>query len=571
MRRAFRVIIPILLIALILSSVIWYAFIYDRTFTRDLLLNQARFFANNGNKEISSWFYDLAYEYSSQDENVAIELANQFKAEGNYTKAEFTLSRAIADGGTTDLYMALCKLYVEQDKLMDAVNMLDNIPDPAIKAELDALRPTISAIDPAPGFYSQYISVTLESSGTLYYSTSSEYPSVADVPYAEPLALPIGETTIYAVAVSDNGLVSPLSILGYTIGGVIEEVSFADDAIEREVRAILGADEDAQIYTDELWDIVSFIVPADAKTLDDLSRMSYLESLTISDHKLDSLDFLSGMSHLTELKLTDCQFSTDDIEAIASLPALQQLTMSGCSLSTVAGLDNANGLTYLDLSNNSLRNLEPMSGLTSLKELNLNRNAVTDLSALSSLTGLEKLHVAHNALTTTSPVAGMLGLTELDVSSNALIDLTGVDKLINLAILSAAENDLTDVSILASCVNLTNLDISKNTLTDITALGVLGKLENFNFSNNQVTALPAWSDESALYSINGANNGLTSIDSLKNLGNLAYVYMDYNQLTNINALEKCYNLVQVDVYGNQIKDVSALKTRDVIVNHDPTV
>lgn len=571
MRRFFRVIIPILLIAVIIASVIWYAFIYDRTFTRDLLLNQARFFSNNGNKGLSSWFYDLAYEYSSQDENVAIELANQFKAEGNYTKAEFTLSRAIADGGTADLYMALCKTYVEQDKILDAVNMLDKIPDPSIKAELDALRPAITTINPTSGFYSQYISVELESNGTLYYSLDGIYPSVKGTPYAEPIALPIGETTIYAVAVGENGLVSPLSILGYTIGGVIEEVTFADPAIEREVRAILGTSEDASVFTDELWDIVSFIVPADAKTLEDVARMSYLESLTINDHTLDSLNFISGMSHLTELKLTDCRFSNSDIATIAALPALQKLTMSGCSLSTVAGLEKAPGLTYLDLSNNTLRNLEPMSGMANLKELNLNHNAVTDLSELSSLTGLEKLHVAYNALTTTAPAAGMVGLTHLDVSNNTLTDLSGVDKLAHLTSLSAGKNQLTDISLLASCVELTELDISKNSLTDISTLGSLNKLENFDFSYNQVTALPSWSDESALYSINGTNNGLSSIDNLKNLSNLAYVYMDYNQLTNIDALEKCYNLVQVDVYGNQIKDVSALKNRDVIVNHDPTV
>ena len=154
MKKVMKVIIPILLSLLILASIFWYCFVYDRDFTRDILLQQARFHSTNGIPALSSWFYDLAYEHSGQDENVAIELANQFKAVGNYTKAEVTLSQAIADGGNADIYIALCKTYVEQDKLLDAVNMLDSIADPAIKAQLDALRPVAPTSDPAPGFYS---------------------------------------------------------------------------------------------------------------------------------------------------------------------------------------------------------------------------------------------------------------------------------------------------------------------------------------------------------------------------------------------------------------------------------
>ena len=157
MNHSLKKLFPILLALLIIASLAWYCFVYDRDFTRDMLLQQARHQSTKGNPQVASWFYDLAYEHSGQDENVAIELANQFKADGNYTKAEYTLSNAIADGGTADLYIALCKTYVEQDKLLDAVNMLDNIADPAIKAEIEAMRPAAPVSDPVPGFYSQYI------------------------------------------------------------------------------------------------------------------------------------------------------------------------------------------------------------------------------------------------------------------------------------------------------------------------------------------------------------------------------------------------------------------------------
>ena len=119
MKKAFKIIVPLVLSAAILLSIGWYLFVYDRSFTRDILLQQARYCDMAGHVDLASWFYDLAYEYTGQDENIAIELANQYKADGNYTKAEVTLTDAITNAPTAELYAALCKTFVEQDKLMN--------------------------------------------------------------------------------------------------------------------------------------------------------------------------------------------------------------------------------------------------------------------------------------------------------------------------------------------------------------------------------------------------------------------------------------------------------------------
>ena len=95
MKKATRILVPVLLAVLILASIVWYLFDYDRAFTRDTLLSQARYNDLHGNSRLSSWFYDMAYSFSGHDQNVAIELANQYKSDGNYTKAEVTLSKAL--------------------------------------------------------------------------------------------------------------------------------------------------------------------------------------------------------------------------------------------------------------------------------------------------------------------------------------------------------------------------------------------------------------------------------------------------------------------------------------------
>lgn len=253
MKKTIKIVIPIILTIAILLCMAWYLFIYDRTFTRDVLLGCARYSESQGNHKTAAWFYSLAYSQAGDNDAVAIELANQYKSSGNYTKAEFTLSNAIHDGGSLDLYIALCKTYVEQDKLLDAVNMLDNITDPEIKSQLAAIRPEAPITAPAPGFYNQYISITLSANtGTIYATIDKQYPSILDKPCTEAIALQDGENTIYAIAVSENGLVSPLSVFGYTIGGIIEKMEFADPAVKKSVYEILNVSEDQELYTNDL-------------------------------------------------------------------------------------------------------------------------------------------------------------------------------------------------------------------------------------------------------------------------------------------------------------------------------
>ena len=573
MKNTIRKIVPILLVLLIIASVMWYCFVYDRDFTRDMLLKQARYHSTGGNPELASWFYDLAYEHSGQDEIVAIELANQFKAEGNYTKAEYTLSNAIADGGSASLYVALCKTYMEQDKLLDAVNMLNNISDPSIKAQLDSLRPAAPVAAPEPGYYSEYISLSFQDSGhTIYYTIDGEYPSNEDAPYSEPIPLEIGETTVYALAVADNGLVSPINVLTYTVGGIIEEVVFADFGVEQAIRTTLNADADEALFTSDLWTITEFTAPAGADSYSDISRMSYLEKLTVEGESFDSLQFLSGLNRLQELTLIDCKFPSEDLNIIANLPALSRLTLSDCGLSTTAGLEKAQGITYLDLSRNSIRNLAPLSSLLNLQELYLQHNALTNLTDLSSLTNLEKLDVSYNSLVSIASISTCVKLNWLDAGNNTLDNLGAVNNLTNLTHLAVSNNKLTDIRILTDCTGLTELSIASNDITDITMLSTLVNLEVFDFSYNEIEQLPQWSEDSMLRTIDGSYNNLTSLAALKNMSHLNYVYMDYNAITSVADLSGCSKLVMVNVYGNEVDadSVTSLTEQSIIVNYNPT-
>lgn len=569
MKKPLKILVPLLLALLIIASLAWYLFVYDPSFTRDMLLRHARSLEEKGDHNAAAWFYNQAYAQSGNGEDVAIELADQFKSIGNYTKAEYTLSNAIKDGPSAKLYTALCKTYVEQDKLLDAVNMLSNVSDPAIRAELDALRPAAPTASPDPGFYSQYISVTIEAeSGTLYVTTDGEYPSTAGDLYTDPITLPAGETMIYALAVGENGLVSELAVYGYTVGGVVEPAVFADPAVEAEARRILGLGEDEIIYTNQLWTITEFTMPADATFFDDLAMMPYLKKLTIHDND-SPLNVLSSLSNLEYLDLTGCAPTRDELAIIAALPNLTALNLSDCGLSSIANLEGAARLQSLDLRENSIRNLSIITSMTSLKTLYLQNNAVTGLDALSGMVSLETLDISYNSVTDTSPLTTCNGLTELNVSHNLLEALTGIDGLKNLAVLEASDNQITDVALLAACTALTELDIAHNSIEDISALAALTKLERFDFSYNAVTVLPAWPKDCALVEIDGSHNQIDSVEPLRDFQSLNKVTLDYNLLTTVDPLAECPALMVVNVYGNEIPDVSALKEHSIVVNYTP--
>lgn len=571
MKKVLKVTIPIVLALAILLCSVWYLFIYDREFTRDILLSCARISEEQGNHKFATWLYSTAYAHANDDDAVAIELAEQYKASNNYTKAEYTLSNAIADGGGIDLYIALCKTYVQQNKLLDAVNMLNGITNPEIKAQLDALRPKAPAALPAPGFYSQYISATITAEdGTLYVTNDGTYPSISNAPYTEPIALGDGENTIYALAVSDNGLVSQLSIFGYTVGGVIELVEFADSAMETAIREALNVSADKDLYTNDLWDITSFTVPSNAKTYEDLRLLSFLETLVIENGVKDQIQYLSSLSNLTSLKITDTQISTDEVKIIGALPLLKDLTLSNCSISNITGLSGCTALQTLDLNNNPIKNIGALSEMKELTKLDLSHNAVTDVSPLAVITALKELNISYNSISSLAPLNTLIGLTSLNASNNAISSLPDFSRLANLQELNLSSNKLTDISALSDCTNVTDLDLSSNQLADISVLAQLKNVMYFNFSHNQVSQLPEFEKDCKLVTIDGSHNQLSSLDALSGLEHLNKVYMDYNaQVSSVKSLAKCHALYEVSVYETKVTDVTPLTNQSVIVYFTP--
>ncbi len=576
MKKTVRILVPLVLVLVIVVCTGWYLFIYDREFTRDMLLHAARSFDDRGNHTVAAWFYDCAYRQADDNDAVAVELAEQYKESGNYSKAESTLTKAIADGGGVELYIALSKTYVEQDKLLDAVKMLDNVKNTDVKAQLDMLRPTAPTCSPDPQgsnyYFTQYITVTiLAEKGTVYVSTTEEFPSVQKDKYTEGITLQDGKNTIHAVAVADNGLVSPTAIFSFTVGGVIEKVTFADSAIEAALREALRVSSDKVLYTDDLWTIKEFTVPQNAADWSDLRHLAFLEKLTVDAGISGQLSNISALANLKDVHIANMTVNADELPYIGRLPSLQQLTLTNCGLSTLAGLENAKELINLNLSGNAIRNIEPLSNLKKIQQINLSQNALNDLTAISALSTLTELNVSYNNLTSLSPITSISGLKLLAAENNVITELNGFQHLTALQELILSNNKIGDISSLSACTAITKLEIANNAITDISVLSGLNKLANLDFAKNKVTKLPQWSTDCALVNIDGSYNQLSTLEPLRGLKCLNNVFMDYNtNISSVKALASCPVLIQVNVYGTKVTNVSDLTSQSIVVNYDPT-
>lgn len=571
MKRFLKIFLPILLSIVILVGVGWYFLEYDKMLTQTILMDLSHHFSNKGDYNTAAWLNDLAFNHFGNDDAVPLQQAELYLSRGNYTQAERVLHRGIENGGGSELYMMLCKIYVEQDKLLDAAELLDNISDPVIKNELDAIRPTAPSPSIPAGEYHEYADLTFTSlDGTVYTKEGSQYPSTATDIHKGAITLHSGENRFACITVGNNGLVSSLKSYDYIVGGVIEEVHFSDTAMEREIRKLLNLPNSTTVYSDDIWTIRSFTVPKDAKDYAELKYMPYLQELTIDSGIPGQLSYVENMPDLKFLSVINTTVSVEELSSIAQLEKLERLTLNDCSLTTLSPLAPLKNLLYLDVGGNAIRNLEPIASMKKLEALNLQQNAVNDLSAISGNSKLLILDVSYNSVSDLSVAFGLTKLQWLNAKYNSISSLSGISALSKLLYLDVSNNALTDIASLGECTALESLNIANNSISDIQKLSTLENMTDFVFSYNKVAKLPAWKTSCKLQNITGDHNDIRSLAPLAGLANLNCVYMDYNpNLSDVNVLKDCHVLFRVDVFGTKVKDVSALTALSVTVNYNP--
>ena len=552
MKRVLKIVIPLVLVLALLGAAAWFFLFYRSDLTADFLAGRASSLVEKGRYNRAITYYNWAWSLQGEGDEIPLALAEAYAGAGNYTKAEYTLVRAIQENPEdVSLYVELCRVYVQQDKLLDAVQMLDRTADESVREELAALRPAAPTLSPENGYYSEYIEVTADGGGNdVYLTIDGEYPSMEEDLYEGPVTLPGGETMVLAIAVDETGLVSTAVQNGYTIGGVVEPVTLTDPAVDSAAREALGVTAGETLMTDDLWNIASLTLPETVTDLSDLRWFTGLRTLTVQN--VSGLDFtpLSQLTKLTELDLSGCTISSGSLDAIGGLTSLQRLRLNNCALTDIGAL----------------------SQLTKLKELQLADNSISEIGVLSLMLDLETVKLTNNPITSIASLSACGKLQYLDISGCDVTALAALSDKQQLTTLLAGNNTITDLSVLSGCTALSVLEVQYNLVSDISVLAQLPALTQFNGNNNQITAVPDFDEANSVLQIFRVdNNQIEDLSGLAGINSLNYVYADYNQVKTILPLADNINLIQVNVWDNPIpeEDVKALQEHSIIVNYNP--
>ena len=551
MKHALKIILPIILILALIIGACCFFLIARRDLTESIFVYWGEHFYEAGRYSRAVSFYKAAMHFAPKDADLAIRLADAYKKSGNYTKAEYTLVSAITQiPDSVQLYVALSKTYVEQDKLLDAETMLGRITNDAVRTQIDALRPAAPVIEPESGNYSEYIDVTVTgASGTVYAVCNSDFPASEQDVYTSPISLEAGESKIVALSVAENGLVSDAVYAGYTVGNVVEEVKLADAGMDAYVRELLGKTAGSAIMSDELWAVEELDLPDTVASLEDLPYFTGLRSLSLHHGTGLDLSVLSQLPTLRTLDLSGCTLSTAAMNTIVTLSELTSLNLSGCAVAEIDALIGLQKLETLDLSNNTVSDLTALSALLALRELNLTNNPITSLSNLKNCTELETLYAGQCAITR---IAGLADHTKLKT-----LVLSG--------------NKITDISALAGCTAIETLDLRGNSISDISVVSGFKNLVDLNVSSNQITDLPQFDADTPLWHVDISHNQIESLAGLE--GNLAvnFINADYNRIKSVAKLESCIMLVRMNLWDNPVDadEVKQLQDIGILINYNP--
>lgn len=573
MKKTIKIVLPILLIFALLVAGYWFFFQYRTDLTTGLLQRIAEERMASGHYATAIRCYRWANSLDPQDADLALKLAEAYRKSGNYTKTESTLVHAIYDApDDVRLYLTLSQVYVEQDKLLDAQQMLDGVSNPEALAELNRQRPAAPVISPEGAFYDDYITMEIQvrdPGDACYCTMDGSYPSQETDAYPGPIRLPGGETTVCAVAVNQEGLVSPAVWAAYTITGVIEDVHFHDEALRAATQELLLRG-DRTLRTDELWSIESFTLPQGMTDTQDLRLYTGVTELKGFD--LGELDysFLSAMPSLRYLELEGCVVTGETLDQIAACSGLEVLILANCGLSKVDALGALEGLVVLDLSENSISAFDELCGLSNLEELYLGRNALTNLPIMRGLKALRILDLSYNAVSYAGSLSLCHTLERLNLSHNRLNSLTPLSALTSLVWLNVSNNSVSSTAALAPCTQLESFLMTNNKLTEVGFLSGCPNIREVNIDYNDVVNVPDFQPDCPLETFSAAHNFLEDLSGLGGLQQLTTVNADYNNIRDIDVLLSCPALTLVNVYGTYIRSGGELAKKGVVVNFTPS-
>jgi len=293
------------------------------------IMKAAIYYYDNHQTDLSISKLHEALEINPDLFDAVFRLAELYYEKNDEKNAEIFYQKAIKlDPAYQNGYIKLALIRINRDEVPEAVKILKegkkHVQGAELSNMLDALlaKPDLPKADAVSGYYNEEIAITLTSQTpgvSIYYTTDGKKPDLSSTPYAGPIRLKEGITTIKAVSVSKALVQSDIAEYRYEIEIPIP-INFLDKALESRVRELLQKFNGPITHIDarqieQLIIIGDQVVPPDKIVLDEKGRPTGYYGKNLKYIPWDKCETtgeiktLEDLKWFTGLKLLDVRFN----------------------------------------------------------------------------------------------------------------------------------------------------------------------------------------------------------------------------------------------------------------------
>jgi internalin A len=290
-----------------------------------------------------------------------------------------------------------------------------------------------------------------------------------------------------------------------------------------------------------------------------LSKMTWLESLSLRQVQLKDLSFLTSLTALKHLSISRMPFK--GLASLSNVASLESLSLDKMKLKDLSLIASCKSLKQLSLNKTPLEHIDDISlKLPSIEYLSLDYTQVTDLNPLLSLQGLKQLSLNYSAVEDITPLSFIESLKVFIAEYIGVENWFPLQRLKHLEKLCIPRSTVSDISFLTHISTLQILDLANTEVVDLSPLKALSELRELNLYETRVFDISVLISLNCLCILDLGGTGVQDFSLLSQISSLESLRLNYSQVVDLSWLSDLTQLKELHLAGTLITDISVLNT-----------
>jgi hypothetical protein len=319
-------------------------------------------------------------------------------------------------------------------------------------------------------------------------------------------------------------------------------------------------------------------------TVEPLSKLSELESINISNTRIDDLSPLRNLTRIRYLNAANTK--VDEIEALRYTFEMATLFLDNTLIDSINVMDNFKNLKLLSMQNAPVKDFSPLNANRSLRELYATGTYINTFAPLHKIASLNTLDVSFTTIDTLPDMSNLIELKVLDISNTNINNIEPVSVLKSLEEIRFDNTTITTLQPLKELNNLKRIycDYTGISRTEAAAFmeenpGTLiifssdrllewwnhlsmewrnALLANRPFLNKNSPSKEELAALTRIDSLQLSGRNLSDLEPLKTFHQLYALDISNNNITTLNVLSDFRQIKSLNISDNPIDDINIL-------------